>query len=810
MLVIEDAHWADGSTRDLLTFLVRYQPSDARMLIVVTYRADEIHRKHPLRPMLAELGRMERVTRMELPRLSRREVIQQATGILDGAPAMADIDLIYARSEGNPLFVEALLGGERDAVPDSLRDLLLASVERLPEETQELLRVASAGGARIEHALLAAVAGLGDHELSQALRPAVAGNVLTADAEGYAFRHALIHEAVHEDLLPGERARLHTRFAEALAAHPGLLPTPRGEIELAYHWHEAHDTTQALVSAWHAAAAARRSAAYIEQFRMLTRVLELWDRVPGAAGRIGADHVEVLRHGATVAHLAGEFERALAMATTALGETDPAAEPLRAARLLRSRGLVKYDLGRPGYIDDLRSAMLLVPADPPTKLRGQLMENLSRMMYEPSDWAEKEAQALEAIEAAHLVGDAATEAEAMTTVAWVRCLDYDLAPHMPLFDTARELAVRSSAVSAVNRNDISKSDALEGAGRHEEAAQVARRGIAHAASVGLARTQGAFLSINLAEPLVSLGRWDEALEVIEHALELVPPPPFRASLIGYAADVSLARGRLDTAARQLAEIRDLLRRGTYRAQTVLPNLRREIDLLAARGRVEEAREIAARALREEDLTVSPRYSWPLLVAVAGLGGPPVPGLHEYAGTIGTSGDVQHAHGLAFAALTAGERGQAALAAWDTAAAAWAALGQPYPRARALFEAASAAVACGERDAAAERLTKASEAALRLAAAPLTTRIDTLARRARIALGGEPAADGPPLGLTARETGVLRLVADGLSNREIGEELFISVKTVSVHVSNILAKLGAATRGEAAATAHRLGLFAPTP
>ena len=142
-------------------------------------------------------------------------------------------------------------------LPESLRDLLLVAVRRLPEETQEVLRTASAGGQRIGHALLAAVTGLADDELSRALRPAVAANVLTADADGYAFRHGLIREAILDDLLPGDHTRLHTRFAEALRADPGLVPPGRAVIEQAHHWYAAHDTVEALVSGWRAAAAGR-------------------------------------------------------------------------------------------------------------------------------------------------------------------------------------------------------------------------------------------------------------------------------------------------------------------------------------------------------------------------------------------------------------------------------------------------------------------------------------------------------------------------------------------------------------------------
>ncbi|GLW09133.1 helix-turn-helix transcriptional regulator [Microtetraspora sp. NBRC 13810] len=810
ILVIEDAHWADGSTRDLLSFLVRSQVTGTRLLITVTYRSDEIHRRHPLRPLLAELGRLDRVQRVELGRFSRREVVRQVAGILERRPAGGTIDTIYARSEGNPLFVEALLGkGEDGPLPESLRDLLFAGVERLPEETQELLRVASAGGPRIEHTLLAAVARLDDETLARALRPAVAGNVLTVDGDGYAFRHALIHEAVYDDLLPGERTRLHTRYAEALGDNPALLPAPRGAVELAHHWHSAHDPTWALISAWQAAAVARASAAYAEQLRMLTRVLELWDRVPDATGRIGAGHVDVLRQTITVAHLAGEFERALAFAGSTLDEIDAGADPITAARVLRQRGLVKYDLSRAGYLDDLRAAAALVPADPPTRLRGKVLESLARMLHAPAEREERALLAREAMAIAHEVGDAGTESQALTTVTWGRSRHADPPDsYRQAFARARAIAHRAGDYGAVLRATISETDVLEGAGYHEEAAAAARAGIADAGEYGLARTQGAFLSMNLAEPLVSLGRWDEALEALEYVTELTPPDPYLGSMVAFAADIALARGDLEGAQARFAESRRLFGRGSYRLQNVLPAIRREIDLLRALGRIDEAREVVARALREQDLMAEPRYSWPVLLAGVRVAGPPLPLLRQVAEKLPTDGRVGEASGLTFAAEAALACGAPDRAAFDAAAAAWAALGQPYPEARTLFAAAEIAVAEGGREEAAGRLGRALELAGRLGATPLLDGIGDLARRARIQLTGGSATDEPRLGLTARETEVLRLVAAGHSNREIGQELFISAKTVSVHVSNILAKLGAGSRGEAAATAHRLHLFDP--
>jgi len=826
VLVVEDAHWADASSRDLLSFLVRYRRPDARLLILVTYRADEIHRTHPLRPLLAALARHDRVVRVELRRLSRQEVAEQAAAILGHRPADKVLDVVYARSEGNPLFVEALLGdgaGEAPGpVPDSLRDLLLAGVERLPERTQEVLRVAAAGGARVEHTLLAAVTRLGDEELSHVLRPAVAGNVLTADAEAYEFRHALIHEAVYGELLPGERTRVHTRYAEALEANPALLPAPRDAIELAHHWYAAHDNVWALISAWRAAAAARRTAAYQEQFRMLLRVLELWDQVPDAAERIGTDHVDVLREAATVARFAAEPDRGIALATAALAEIDPERDPRRAARLLRQRGLLKHDHGRPGYLDDLREAVRLVPAEPPSRLRARVLDSLARALHAPEDWAEKEATARESMELARRLGDAETEALALTTLTWALCRRSRPERHLDGFARARRLAAEAGAYYALLRTAVSESDVLEGAGRHEEAAEVARRGIAEAGEYGLARTSGTFLAINLAEPLLSLGRWDEALEVLERALNLDPPASFRTYLLGLATDIALARGEVDRAEALFDEAEQVMRRGSFRGQAVLPHQQRDLELRYIRGGLGEVVEAAGRVLRDDGLDLDPRYSWPLLVTAARLAPPLHPELRARSAKLPARGAVQRAHRLTFTALTGpgddphGEgRPGTGRAAWEAAAAAWHELRQPYPWARALLRCAEAAVLEGDRPAAARHLTRAHATAVRLAAKPLAEEIARLARRAGVPLAGAPeeraAATAPAGGeprpaLTARELEVLRLVAAGRSNRQIAAELFISVKTVSVHVSNILTKLGVATRLEAAAAAHRRNLL----
>src|SRR3569833_695327 len=507
VLVSEDAHWAERSTRDLLSYLIRNLPPG--LLVIVTYRSDEWHRSHPPRPLLAELDRAGGVRRLDLDRLPRRAVAQQARGILRRDPAPRLLDEVYERSEGNPLFVEALLGRDGEInceLPESLRDLILGSVQRLPEETQEILRVASAGGDRVEHALLAAVSGLDDTGLTRVLRPAVAANVLVVDGEAYGFRHALMREAVHGDLLPNEHTRTHTRFAEALDADPTLVPPGRAAAELAHHWYSAHDTTWALVSAWQAAQVAKEATAYTEWLRMIDRVLTLWDRVPDAAERIDAGHIDVLEKAIEAADLAGETERGVACAREALKEID---DPLRAAGVLEQRGRLKIRLGHRTALDDLREAARLVPVEPPSVTRARVQSTLAQHLYLlPNRAEEARALASAALDEAREAGDATVEAHALTTIAACDFVETDAERHLAVLAEAAKGYRRGADDSAMLRVATNESHVLESIGEHERAIEAAQHGIALARKHGQARTSGAFLTLNLAAPLLALGRLD--------------------------------------------------------------------------------------------------------------------------------------------------------------------------------------------------------------------------------------------------------------------------------------------------------------
>jgi DNA-binding CsgD family transcriptional regulator len=852
-VVVEDAHWADRSSRDLIAFLIGYQRALRNVLIVVTFRSDELHRTHPLRPLLAELARIDWVERTELPRLSRGQAEELAAAVLGRVPDRLQTEALYERAEGNPLFTEELLACPDGCaeLPGSLADLLLQTVRRLPEDTQELLRVASAGSGSTSHALLARVTGRTEDELTSVIRPAVTGNVLITTADGYAFRHALIREAVHEDLLPGEHSGVHTRYALAIDADPSLVSGGRADIEKAHHWFSAHNTPEALASAWQASAQASRTVAHAERLVLLARVLELWDQVPDAADRIGADHVKVLEEATTAADDAGEPQRGAAFAESALAELDESTAPVRVALLLRQRQLFRKDLGLPRDLSDLDRALSLVPETVSRQARTQLLLAAAHAGCETAG-SHCADLAYEALRLAREDGDLDAEAEALATLAMIVAVPSALAAPgseaFRLIAEAREAAQRAGSYQPLARLVIYESHLLCGAGEFEKAAAVARQGIADAERHGLARTSGAFLAINVAEPLMFLARWDEAVEIAERALDLAPPRLTASGLRLICASVALARGDIATATRRAAASRVVLSGVRYDAQYHLPQAQLDIELKLATDGPAAAAALAARELNRYDLAASsPRYVWPLLVAAAfvaagaagAAGAPGTPdsgqddgdaGLLDQLRSLGekteTFGPVQQAWQLTFMALLPPEDIDPLqhLAAWDMAVAAWDTLGQPSQAAIALSGAARAALAAGAgRQPATIRLRRAAELAASLRAGPLAAEIRSLALRAGISLAGPAAADrardGAPagdengtasgaghLGLTGREFEVLRLVAVGQSNRDIAAALFISPKTASVHVSNILAKLGATTRTEAAAKALALRLF----
>jgi DNA-binding CsgD family transcriptional regulator/tetratricopeptide (TPR) repeat protein len=824
ILILEDLHWADRSTCDLLSFLARNLRA-AAVLLVVTFRSDSLHSTHPLRRLLAELERMDGVTRLELSRLSRAQVIAQVEGITGRPPPPALASAVYERGRGNPLFTESLLNADgtvRADLPWSLRDLLLGTVKDLPEQAQDLLRTAAVGGSGVGHGLLSAVTGLDDAAMTAGLRPAVAANVLVTDGDGYAFRHELIREAVLGDLLPGERARAHRRFAETLEAAPLLSLEGSVAVQVARHWMGAREIERAMTAAWQAAAGADGAVAYAQRLQMLDQVLRLWDQFPDPAAQVGTDHVGVLELAADTARWAGEPELGLALVDEALAELEKAGDAERLAASLLLRACLRRELLMPGQLDDLRAALALASA--PTRLRAQVIGHLCWALRREDRHQEAGQLAGELRVLATQLGDEELDAESVLLQAAVRAHQGE--DTTTALQTAQDKAARTSCGPLEAWAHLTAAHVLEGRGSHEQAIQAGRQGLARARQLGLSRQIAAPIAGKLAESLTSAGRWDEALEVLEEILALDQPPLGRVHPLLVRGRIEVARGDTDGTARTLGELRSLPAGLHAEAQYALPLARLEIDHRLTAGDLAGAL-AAASAFPAYNPEADPRYPWALLATAmracaeaTAIRLPPEAAdpqelakyLEKQAAGIARRTPLHAAYAATAAAEAARAGGHPDPALWTTAAGAWEALGQPYPQAYTLMRAA-AATADADRERAATELRRAADLARPLAAQPLQQQIEQLARRARIQLPGPGSHDEGtgvvPFGLTAREQEVLRLVAAGRSNREIAGELFISPSTVSVHVSNILSKLSVTSRGEASATAHRLHLFDPS-
>jgi DNA-binding CsgD family transcriptional regulator len=844
MIVFEDLHWADQSTLDLAAFLVQALRA-VPVLLVLTYRSDELHRGHRLRPQLAGWERVRSVEHVELRRFGREEMAAQLTAILGGEPPPGVAEEVFDRSGGNAYLVEELAGVVRDGgdpgeLPPSLRDVLLSRVDGLSPVAQRLLRTAAVAGRGVPDRLLAEVtAGMAEAELFGALREAVEHHLLLVDhtGHGYTFRHALTRDAVYEDMLPGERVRLHAAYGEALARDRALAgDSGAAPGALAYHWYAALDLPRALSAAVEAAAQAMASYAPAEALRHLERALEIWPQVPDAEQRTGLDLVEMHRLAAEAAFQSGALSRSLSLLEAALADLPPGFDPVRRALLLESRGRVLRDASRPAEaVTALEQALALLPPGRTTRTHAVILAALARSLMHLTDMQASADTARQAAAAAQAAGakDVAADAAITLGCATTYLCAGDTGPRF--LREGLQLALDTDAQVIALAGYINLSDALQYLGRYEEAARTASEGLHMAMRAGLTRSEGPYLMINQAEPLLRLGRWAEADRLLTQGLAVMPEGVFAGGLELLRAELAAMRGRFDDAA---AALRGARRAVGDTGDVQLFQPLRYIAALIAIGHGDRpgAREDIAAGLAGGPATWGSRYAWPLLwlgmtieaeeatlardrredvpvTSAQRLGELAAVAERLSAPTPATRG---------YQALTAAEQSRAAGTdgpdVWAAAVTAWRNAGEPNPLAYALLRLTEAQLAAGDRDQAALAVQEAHATADRLGAKPLAAQAAALARRARLGLAPaapgtaqEPVAPADELarfGFTDRERDVLALLAAGKSNPEIARTLFISAKTASVHVSNIMAKLGVRRRGEAAAVAHRLGVTAP--
>ncbi|MBP2051884.1 ATP/maltotriose-dependent transcriptional regulator MalT [Streptomyces griseochromogenes] len=855
VLVLEDLHWADASTRNLLAYLVRTLRT-GRLLVLATYRSDDIHRRHPLRPLLAELDRLRTVRRLELARLTREEVARQIAGILAAEPDPAQVDDIYERSDGNAFFVEELAvaacEGCRTGLTDSLRDLLLVRVEALPESAQRIARIVAEGGSTVEHRLIAAVARLAEDDLIEALRAAVGAHILTAapDGDGYRFRHALVREAVADDLLPGERSRLNRRYAEAVEADPALVPADARVLRLASYWYHAGDAARALPAVLDASGVARRRYAHTEQLRLLERAMELWDSAPDdvRSALRAADHTEVCLPGAgdpatalcyldlmaeaaAAGRLAGERERALKITKRALRLLEDEPDPLRAAWFWVQRSHLVQAQARGDGWQELATAQELVRGLPPSEVHAEVLAHVAtwRMLHQPGPDAFAAAE--RAVQYARMVGAREIELHARLTLGGLMIDAGDTESGFAEMFHVKEDALQEGVRGVAGRAFVNLPSALQAVGRSRESVPLLREGIAFTREFGLRDTE-AWVWGNLSDSLYAIGRWDEAADAAANALRTGHGAKPQGSGALRLAQLALARGDLADAARHLATADARYGSHDPMPQQSLRVARVAIGVAAAQGRIHDARAELSGVLETGFPPGTHRYAWPLLLAAAtaeadartlhaaAADRAEVLGrLHETARKLTIGAPLWGAYERWIRAELQRAEGTDTTDTWSEVVTAFECLDRPYDLARVRHRLAQALLAEGgedERERAVELLRLAGAVADHLGARPLADEVARLARRARLTLTHAPhqaltpADPAEALGLTGRERDVLRLVSAGRTNRQIAEELFISPKTASVHVSNILSKLGVSGRGEAAAVAHRLGLFPAEP
>jgi ATP/maltotriose-dependent transcriptional regulator MalT len=838
LLVIEDLHWSDSSTRSFLSFLARTLCQE-RVLVVGTYRSDELHRRHPLRPLLAELGRDPGSRLIELPPFTREELGEQLEGILAATPDPGLVERLYARSEGNALFTEEILAAGLDgrgALPPTLRDALMLRVEGLSGSAQELLRWLACQPAA-DHELLAQVVGLEPDELLDALREAVASQIAVALPDGqYAFRHALLREVVHDDLLPGERTEMHAALARALEERISFGDGgAHVTAQAAHHWKAAGDQPAAFAAAVRAASAAERVNAFAEGQSLLERALELWDRVPDPERLAGATRVELLERAASAADSAGDPIRQEAFLRRALDLVEDSGDELRNVRLLHALANALWHLNRQDEtFEVLERALALLAGDEQSAERASLLGSMAKKRMLQARFGEAERYAREALSVARPLGNREAEARALNALGVAMSGQGDLEGGIESLREALAIAREDALAGEEGSALLNLADLLNMAGRTEEGLAVVIDGM-DSVPKNTHRTTGWF-ELMIAEFNFFLGNWAEA---VRH----VPAPnsrhygPTLAYWYAVRSMLALGRGDLVTATQDVDGLARALR-GSTEPQFVAPLGMFAAELARRRGDFEVARAAIDEALDQIEYC-SDDFIRITALSAAGLRVEGDAGqvardrrdpqadeatrdraerlLERVQLAAALGGPVEAAEQATAEAEYARAVGDDSTELWAAAATAWEALRRPYPVAYSGWRRAEALAAARDRDGAADAAAEALEIARTLGSDWLAAELESLAARARLRLDGEEPAltngDAPgepddPFGLTERERQVLELVAGGATNREIGEQLHMAEKTASVHVSRILGKLDVRSRTEAAAVAHRHGM-APT-
>lgn len=821
LLVLEDLHWADPSTRELLTVLLT-RGSGSRCVLVASYRAEDLHRRHPLRADVAHWSRLPGVHRLHLQPLPDPDVRALVRELAPAQLPERAVDDIVTRAEGNAFFTEELVAAAQrgeQVLSRDVSDVLLLHLDALDVPTRTTLKAMSVAGRRVSHELLVQVVAGEVPDVDEALRSAVDRNLLVVRPEGYAFRHALLAEAVYDDLLPGERVRWHRCYARLLADAPDGGPVQGRAAELARHALAAQDRGTALRAGVQAGDEAMAVGGPAEATRHYEQALRLLAEGGVSDGGPPVDVVDLVLRAGESNVAAGLLQRALSLVQEQLERlSDDAPVEVRVRLLVAVAGTALLD-DAPLDVLALTTEALELDCDP--ALRARVLAVHARANGVTSHPDEAIHWATRAIELARELSLPAVLADATTTL--IRATrGSDLA--------AAEQALRTSIAEARAAGDAP----AELRSIHNLGSVLFERG--HLEPAQAAYEQAAARALQMRRPWAPYGvdgramavlvagirgRWDEADQIADTSGEQ-PPELAGATLTAAALTVAAMRG--DAAAvERLPELRPWWERDGLIAVVTAGAA---LDLLSDSGRLGEAValhddvvSLVARLWEDRDFQARIRLSALLLgqlasaAAVASASERLELALRAEALAEAVSRAARAAvrpgpESRAWRARAAAEHlrlrhltGTAVQAdhlvgAWREAVEAFEAFGHVFETARSRARFAAGLRAAGDEAEAARQAATATATARELGARPLL-------RELRAAGLAPVVADTPAL--TARELEVLRLVAQGRSNREIGQVLFISAKTVSVHVSNLLAKLQAASRTEAVAVARRQGV-----
>jgi DNA-binding CsgD family transcriptional regulator/tetratricopeptide (TPR) repeat protein len=832
VVVIEDLHWSDDITRSVVLRLARTAP--AGLLLLLTYRSDDVGRAHPLRTVMAELDRARLTTRLDLTRLGADEVRQMAQDLLGSSSGRgddhdADVDPgaladLADRSEGVPFYIEELVGFLGTDLPDSLRDILLLRYWNLSREAQALCRVVAAAGPRVWHDVLDDVladvtTGVGPGP-DETAREAVEAQVLVATDVGYTFRHALVQEAVYGELLPGERRRLHAAHARAL--EQALVRRGHSVAKLsriADHWWRAGMLDKALAAAVEGHRAAVATAASSTAVTLGERALELWEQVPDAQAVAGLTHHELLRTVAEALRGSTRTTRALALAHEAIAEW-PDDDPAGLAGMLSDTALTAGHAGSEEGPELIERALALVEPGRDDAVRGLLLMLRARHAMLNGRLQEAIAAATSAHDVGIAIGNVEVVSVALNLRGVCRVQLGDDGGYAEI-DAAREAA--GDAWHGLSRYYINGSDVRLLVGDWAGAAEIAQEGMVAARRYGSSEGSRIMVEGNLVDAWIGRGDWAQAAAWYERTI-----PPIHASV--YSVYLSERRTWLMLWQGQVEQAQAEARRraaswerfGRLEEQIRSRTSVTQAELALQRDEPAEALERMSVVIAPDHQRI-PAYDLPQL-AVAALA---IARLRAAGQDVD---DAPYRAALAECAHWPTYPQWSALFEAELGTGSWTAVadrpgpGPAHLRPYALYREGARLLEAGDRAGARSTLGAAVAEAEKIGAGLVVRLAQALIDRAglvgRVAVTGRTPATGHgeragrtgpaaaassgsgPDTLTPREQQVLALVAEGLTNGQIAERLFISAKTASVHVSAILRKLGVATRTEAALRASR--------